>query len=109
MGRRVGRVVVVGSGAAGLGAALAAVDAGASVTVLERDVLLGGTTAISGGIVWAPANRWQLASGISDSPEAALAYLQSLAMGDVDHELMAAFVTDVVRVVEEIERRTPLS
>jgi len=103
------QVVVVGSGAAGLAAALAAADSGASVTVLERDDLLGGTTAISGGIVWAPANRWELAAGISDSPEAALAYLQSLATGDVDHELMAAFVADVARVVDEIERRTPLS
>ncbi|HEY2427362.1 MAG TPA: FAD-dependent oxidoreductase [Acidimicrobiales bacterium] len=101
-------VVVLGSGAAGLAAALAAARGGADVVVLERDALLGGTTAISGGVVWAPANPWQRAAGIDDSPDAALAYLRHLATGDVDDTLMATFVTDAARVMAELEAATPL-
>ena len=53
-------VIVVGSGAAGLSAALAAAQAGAKVTVLERDTKLGGSTALSGGLAWLPANHLQI-------------------------------------------------
>ena len=102
-------VIVVGSGAAGLERGTGGGGRRCGGDALERDVLLGGTTAISGGIVWAPANRWQLAAGIRDTPDAALRYLEALATGDVDHELMAVFVADAGRVVDEIERRTPLS
>ena len=52
-------VVVAGSGAAGLVAALAAATAGADVLVVERSDLLGGTTALGGGRVWIPANHCQ--------------------------------------------------
>ena len=49
-----GRVVVVGSGAAGMSAALSAACSGANVTLLERADVLGGTTAYSGGWPWVP-------------------------------------------------------
>ncbi len=69
-------VVVAGSGAAGLVAALAAATAGADVLVLERSDQLGGTTALGGGRVWVPANHCQENSG--DSVAAARAYLDGL-------------------------------
>jgi len=101
--------VVVGSGAAGLAAALAASGSGADVLVVERAPAVGGTTAMSGGVVWMPAHgRPGASTTIEDSPEEALAYLGAAAGGDVDLGLMGAFVSDARRVTDEIEQRTPL-
>ena len=100
---------MVGSGAAGLAAALAASGAGADVLVVERARALGGTTAMSGGVVWMPSHgRKGRTTTIEDSPEEALAYLGAVAGGDVDAELMRAFVSDTGRVTDEIEDRTPI-
>jgi len=84
-------VVVVGSGAAGLTAAVAAAQSGAEVTVVERAPVLGGTTALSGGLAWMPANRLMAAEGVDDSPVEAREYLQALRLGDVDDELVDYF------------------
>lgn len=62
-------VVVVGAGACGLTAALAAHDAGAEVLVLERDENPQGSTSLSAGLIPAPCTRLQKAAGIDDSPE----------------------------------------
>jgi succinate dehydrogenase/fumarate reductase flavoprotein subunit len=64
-------VLVAGSGAAGLTAALAAVAEGARVILAERSAELGGTTALSFGRVWVPASH----HAPSDTREAARAYL----------------------------------
>ncbi len=102
-------VVVVGSGAAGLAAALAASGAGADVLVVERAHAVGGTTAMSGGVVWMPAHgRNGRSTTLDDSPQEALAYLGAAADGDVDAALMRAFVSDARRVTDEIENRTPI-
>ena len=65
-------VVVVGSGAAGLAAALAASAEGATVCVLEKASVLGGTTAMSSAGTWVPANHHMLAAGLQDSAEETL-------------------------------------
>src|SRR6185312_6935699 len=57
------RVIVVGGGMAGLVTATAAAEQGAAVTVLEAGETVGGSMAISGGLIWAPASfeearRW---------------------------------------------------
>ncbi|MBV8083877.1 MAG: FAD-dependent oxidoreductase [Chloroflexi bacterium] len=101
-------VVVVGSGAAGMAAACAAANAGASVTVLEAGRLLGGTTAFSGGGIWIPANRWGAAEGIADSPEEGLRYLRSLGLGDSDQAVAEAFCRQGARVIEATEAATPM-
>jgi fumarate reductase flavoprotein subunit len=62
-------VVIVGAGAAGLCAALAAHEAGAEVVVFERDPLPRGSTALSAGLIPAAATRFQRALGVSDSAE----------------------------------------
>ncbi|WP_410639864.1 3-oxosteroid 1-dehydrogenase [Amycolatopsis sp. lyj-346] len=75
-------VVVVGSGAAGMTAALAAAHHGLSVVVLEKAPCFGGSTARSGGGVWIPGNHALRASGIDEPPERAREYLASI-VGDV--------------------------
>lgn len=96
-------VAVVGAGAAGLAAALAAVRAGARVTLYERADRIGGTTALSGGVAWLPAN-----DQVDDTPEQALAYLRTLALGDVDHALVEVFAHEAGPAAAWLERETPL-
>lgn len=98
-------VVVVGSGAAGLNAALAAAQAGASVTILEGDAKVGGTTALSGGVAWLPANHLGVQD---DSPDRARRYLEALDLGDVDADLTRTFTVDAPGVARWIEAATPL-
>lgn len=63
-------VIVVGSGAAGLSAALAAAEDGASVIVAESEGIVGGSSRLSGGLMMGAGTRYQQALGIEDSPEA---------------------------------------
>ncbi|MBL8925576.1 MAG: FAD-dependent oxidoreductase [Pseudonocardia sp.] len=75
-------VAVVGSGAAGLVAACRAADGGRSVVVLEKAELLGGTSAVSGGVMWMPANHL-MGAQFPDSVDGALAYLVAATGGRV--------------------------
>lgn len=68
-------VVVVGTGAAGLSAALAAARGGASVTVLDAANHPGGTTAKSSGVMWIPGNPVMAATGLVDDRQRALRFL----------------------------------
>jgi len=101
-------VVVVGSGAAGLAAALAAVHGGARVSVLESRAAYGGTTALSGGVSWLPATRHSAVDGVLDTVDEARRYLSTIALGDVVPELADVFVTDAVRVADRLEEQTAL-
>ena len=72
---RVADVIVVGTGVAGYGAALAAARAGASVLVLDKSAFVGGTTAKSGGVLWVCNNSVMRRDGLHDDRAAALRYL----------------------------------
>jgi 3-oxosteroid 1-dehydrogenase len=74
--------VVVGSGGGGMTAALTASAAGASALVLEKQALVGGSTAMSGGILWVPDNPVMRAAGVADSYEDAMAHFEAV-VGDV--------------------------
>ncbi|MGI9622336.1 MAG: FAD-dependent oxidoreductase [Acidimicrobiales bacterium] len=100
-------VVVLGTGAAGLVAAIAAADEGASVGVYERSDVIGGTTAMSGGVIWMPNNHHQEASGVEDSRERALAYLDALSLGHIDSDIAATFVDNGPATIEYLEHNTP--
>jgi 3-oxosteroid 1-dehydrogenase len=101
-------VVVLGTGAAGLVAALAAHDRGADVGLYEKGTVVGGTTALSGGIVWIPNNHHAAAAGLSDSREEALAYLDSLSLGAIDPALATVLIDTGPEVVRWLEATTPL-
>ena len=102
-------VLVVGSGAAGLAAALAAAVGGCRVTVLEKAALLGGTTALSGGTCWIPNNHLMESAGVEDSREDALAYMRSLSFGLLDDNLIEAFVDHAPKVIPWIETQSDLA
>lgn len=72
-------LIVVGSGAAGLTAATVAAAEGLRVVLLEASAWIGGTTAISGGMVWVPANALMQRAGLPDTLEAARTYLDHAA------------------------------
>ena len=75
-------LVIAGSGGGGLVAAMAALDAGLEPLVLEKQAIVGGSTGMSGGIIWLPNNPLMRAEGIADSHEDGLAYLEAV-VGDV--------------------------
>ena len=75
-------VVIVGSGGGGMVGALAAAAQGASALVLEKQSLIGGSTAMSGGIVWVPNNPVMQSVGVHDSYEDAMIHFETV-VGDV--------------------------
>jgi len=95
-------VVVVGSGGAALTAALAASDAGCTVTIVERSDAVGGTTAVSGGGVWMPCNH---VSGDGDSRDEALTYMARLAG---ESSLLSRFVDEGPAILAGLEKRTKI-
>ena len=101
-------VVVAGSGAAGLVAALAASIEGATVLVLERSPLLGGTSAISGGQIWSPLNALMSRAGDPDDANEAITYLSRVTLGQVSAERLADYVKRSPLLLEFLEQWTDL-
>jgi len=104
-------VIVVGSGAAGLAAALAASVDGARVVVLEKSAVLGGTTAMSSAGTWVPANHHMLAAGIHDSAEETLTYLRATApdgWAKDEDELWQVLAGQSAPMLRFLEDKTPL-
>src|SRR6476469_1102395 len=101
-------VVVLGSGASALTAAIAAQANGATVGLFEQSDMVGGTTAWSGGMVWVPCNPHMAELGIADSPEEALTYLRSLTQGLMDEQLATAYIEAGPEMVAFIEAQSPV-
>jgi 3-oxosteroid 1-dehydrogenase len=75
-------LLIAGSGGGGMAAALAALDSGIEPLVIEKQALVGGSTGLSGGMVWLPNNPLMRADGIPDSHEDGLAYFDDV-VGDI--------------------------
>jgi len=101
-------VLVVGTGGAGLTAAILAHDNGAKVTVIEWSDKVGGATAVSAGGIWTPLNQHMAEKGYRDTRDAALAYCRTLARGRSSDELIEAFVDTGPEMIRYLEEHTPL-
>jgi succinate dehydrogenase/fumarate reductase flavoprotein subunit len=98
-------LIVVGSGAAALSAAVTAAVFGLKTAVIEKAAVLGGTTAISAGGVWIPCNHLASGAGVHDTPEAAWEYLRHCAGACFRPDLVAAFITHAPRMLRFMEDR----
>ncbi|MGV8871319.1 MAG: 3-oxosteroid 1-dehydrogenase [Rhodococcus sp. (in: high G+C Gram-positive bacteria)] len=101
-------VVVVGSGAGGLTAALTAANQGLQVIVVEKAAHYGGSTARSGGAVWVPGNRALIADGQRDEPGEARTYVRSIVDDGVSDERIDAFLDNGPAMIDLVLANTRL-
>src|SRR4051812_6738695 len=98
-------VVVVGSGAGGLVGALTAADAGLRALVVEKADTFGGTTALSGAGLWAPANLHVLKAGQPDSLELAREYMRNTVGDRTPQSMQDAFLSAAADVIAWLETK----
>ncbi|MEU6380054.1 3-oxosteroid 1-dehydrogenase [Streptomyces sp. NPDC046909] len=101
-------VVVVGSGAAGMTAALTAAKRGLTCVVLEKAPTFGGSAARSGAGIWIPNNSVILAAGVPDTPAKAAAYLAAVVGSDVSADRQAAFLANGPAMISFVMANSPL-
>jgi 3-oxosteroid 1-dehydrogenase len=105
---RVTDTVVVGSGGAGLAAALTASETDVETLVLEKASVLGGTTAVSGGALWIPNTRPIVEERGETDDEKLQTYIQKVAGDRVSGEMISQFVEEGPEVIDYLEEETPL-
>jgi succinate dehydrogenase/fumarate reductase flavoprotein subunit len=99
-------VLVAGSGAGGLAAAVTAAHHGLDVLVVEKEPQFGGTTAYSAGGIWIPCSSHGKRAGVDDSPEAALRYLEHEVGDPLDRAKARAFLDACPEMLDFLERHT---
>jgi len=98
--------IIVGSGAAGLTAAITAAKRGARVVVLEKTAYFGGTTAISGGGIWIPGNHLAMAAGLPDPEGAAKHYIQALVPEGLHEDVLDSYLQAGPEMLRFLEAQT---
>ncbi|MGH6682486.1 MAG: FAD-dependent oxidoreductase [Pseudolabrys sp.] len=98
-------LLIVGAGAAGLCAALAAKEAGVEPLVIERDPVPAGSTALSAGLIPAANTRFQRAKGIADDPVLFAADIQRKAKGEADNAIVNAVAQGAGPAIEWLADR----
>ena len=101
-------LLVIGSGAGGLSAAVTAAHLGLKVLVVEKEAQYGGTTAWSGGWMWIPRNPLALDAGIVEDIAQPTAYLRQELGAQFDAERVQAFLQQGPRMVEFFRSQTAL-
>jgi len=102
-------LLVVGSGAGGLSAAVTAAWLGLDVLVIEKEPEFGGTTAWSGGWMWIPRNPLALEAGIREDVEAPKSYLRGELAEGYDEDLVSMFLEQGPRMVAFFRRETSVA
>lgn len=95
-------LLVVGSGAGGLSAALTAAAQGLSVLVVEKSRYVGGTTAYSAGTCWAPDNPYQRSEGNDDDRQRATRYLNRLVAEKSDASSRNAYLDNAPAMLADL-------
>jgi fumarate reductase flavoprotein subunit len=98
-------LLIIGAGAAGLCAALAAKEAGIDPAMIERDAVPAGSTALSAGLIPAAGTRFQRAKGIIDDPQLFAADIQRKAHGEADAAVVDAVAKGSGPLVEWLADR----
>ena len=101
-------LVVVGSGAAGLACAITARKRGLDVVVLEKEPVFGGTTALSGGVLWIPLNPHGRRQNAADTRAAVQTYMLRETGQFYDEAAVNAFLDNGPKMVEFFERETSM-
>lgn len=110
-------VLIVGTGAAGMAAAIAVIRAGGSALLLEKGGVTGGTSAKSAGAYWIPNNHHLRRSGKTDPKPEAIAYMardaypakfkseaSKLGLSDNEYALIEAYYDNAAVVIEDLEK-----
>jgi len=101
-------LLIVGSGAAGMAAAISARHHGLNPVIIEKSEYFGGSTAISGGAIWVPGNPIATAAGMPDSREAARTYIQGETGNLFNAELVDAFLDKGPEAIGFFHEKTEL-
>lgn len=101
-------VVIVGSGGAGHAAALGALESGLSVLILEKNYVVGGSTALSGGNEWIPHSPVQLAAGITRSSTDVLEYVNYIGAGEQDDSLINVYLANGPAWIQHLQTITDI-
>jgi len=96
-------LLVVGSGAGALTAAITAHDHGGKVLVVEKSDMYGGTSATSGGGIWIPCNHLMAEHGEDDTAEAALEYLEACIGDTVSKARLKSYVENAPKMLKDLE------
>jgi succinate dehydrogenase/fumarate reductase flavoprotein subunit len=99
-------VLVVGTGASGMSAAVTAAHEGLKVLVVDKAPLFGGTTARSGGWLWIPGTKLAREQGIQEPEGAARAYLQHEATTHFDAARVDAFIENGPKAIDFFTEKT---
>ncbi len=103
-------VVVLGSGAAGMSAALTCHFEGLRALLLEKTDRIGGSTAVSGGAVWIPLNPGAAAAGHGDDTfEQVWEYLRRTVGDASPPEMLRAYLENGPAMVEYLQARGALA
>ncbi|GHC26350.1 dehydrogenase [Gemmobacter nanjingensis] len=101
-------LLIVGSGAAGMAAAISARHHGLSSVIIEKSDVFGGSTAVSGGAIWVPGNPLAAAAGMTDSREAARTYIKGETGNLFNAELVDAFLDKGPEAIGFFHEKTAL-
>ena len=100
-------VIVLGTGAAGLTAAVTAAELGANVGLFEKGATIGGTTVYSGGMIWIPLNQHEPPEK-GDTREQAMEYLRALSNDTISDEMAETYIDVGPEMVRWLDERTPV-